>query len=99
MMSLEAKVGSFVVAGLVLLGTAVFLLGDYTFEKRYHLYVTFKDVANLTKDSPVKLSGVEIGKVSDIILVDSRAKVVAKIRRGVDIYKDSEFTIGSTGII
>lgn len=99
MLSLEAKVGAFVVTGLVLMGLAIFLLGNYTFEKRYTLYATFHDVANLTKNTPVKLSGVEIGQVRDIQLVDDSAKVEMSIRKGVEIYKEAEFTIGSTGII
>ena len=98
-MNLEAKVGAFVVAGLVLMGTAIFLLGDYTFEKRYEFYAEFHDVANLSKNAPVKLSGVEIGQVREIELVDSHARVIMSIRKGVNIYKDAEFTIGSTGII
>jgi len=98
-MSIEGKVGAFVIAGLVLMGTAIFLLGDYTFEKRYPLYVRFHDVANLTKNAPVKLSGVEVGQVRDIELEDNQAKVICSIRKGVEIFRDSEFTIGSTGII
>lgn len=98
-MNLETKVGAFVLGGLVLMGTAIFLLGDYTFEKRYPLYVTFHDVANLTQNAPVKLSGVEVGQVRDIVLEDSKAKVICSIRKGVDIYRDAEFTIGATGII
>jgi len=99
MISLEAKVGAFVLAGLVCIAAAIFLLGDYTFERRYTVYVTFTDVANLTKESPVKLSGVEVGKVKDLVLEDQHAKVVAVIRTGVDIYNDAQFSIGSTGII
>lgn len=98
-MSLEAKVGAFVAAGLALMGTAIFLLGQYTFERRYTLYATFHDVANLSRNAPVKLSGVEIGQVKDIVLVEDRAKVVCSVRHGVNVYKDAEFTIGSTGII
>lgn len=98
-MNLETKVGAFVVAGLVLMGTAIFLLGDYTFEKRYEVYAEFHDVSNLSKNAPVKLSGVEVGQVRDIELVDSHARVVLSIRKGVDVYKDAEFEIGSTGII
>ncbi|MBI5630878.1 MAG: MCE family protein [Elusimicrobia bacterium] len=98
-MSLEAKVGAFVVAGFALIGTAIFLLGDLSLEKRYTLYVSFRDVANLTKNAPVKLSGVEVGQVRDILLSDGRAKVIASIRKGVDIYQDAQFTVGSTGII
>ena len=99
MLSLEAKVGAFVLAGLVLIASAIFLLGDYTFERRYTIYATFSDVANLSKDAPVKLSGVEVGKVKGLVLEDHHAKVIAAIRHGVDIFNDAEFSVGSTGII
>ncbi len=98
-MSLETKVGAFVVSGLVLIATAIFLLGNYTLQRRYTIYATFNDVANLTKNSPVKLSGVEVGQVKDIQLVDSYARVVMTIREDVKIYRDADFTIGTTGII
>jgi phospholipid/cholesterol/gamma-HCH transport system substrate-binding protein len=98
-LSLEAKVGAFVLAGLVLIASAIFLLGDYTFERRYTLYATFSDVANLSKDAPVKLSGVEVGKVTGLVLEGQHAKVILAVRHGVDIYNDAEFSIGSTGII
>ncbi len=98
-MTLETKVGAFVLGGLTLLATAIFLLGDVSFEKRYTLYGQFSDVANLSKDAPVKLSGVEVGQVRSIELVDGGARVIMSIRRGVDIYNDAVFQIGSTGII
>lgn len=99
MLSLEAKVGAFVLAGLTLIASAIFLLGDYTFERRYTIYATFTDVANLSKDAPVKLSGVVVGKVKGLVLEDHGARVIAAIRHGVDIYNDADFLIGSTGII
>ena len=99
MMTLETKVGAFVLGGLSLLATAIFLLGDVSFEKRYTLYGQFSDVANLSKDAPVKLSGVEVGQVRSIELSDGGARVTMSIRRGVDIYNDALFQIGSTGII
>lgn len=99
MLSLEARVGAFVLAGLTLIASAIFLLGDYTFERRYTIYATFADVSNLSKDAPVKLSGVEVGKVRGLLLEDNHAKVITAIRRGVEIYNDAEFSIGSTGII
>jgi phospholipid/cholesterol/gamma-HCH transport system substrate-binding protein len=98
-MSTEAKVGTFVLAGLIFMSVAIFLLGDFTFEKRYTIYVTFQDVASLAKSAPVKLSGVDVGQVKEIVLDGNLAKVVASIRQGVDIYTDAEFEIGSTGII
>lgn len=98
-MTLETKVGAFVLGGLTLLATAIFLLGDVSFEKRYTLYAQFSDVANLSKDAPVKLSGVEVGQVRAIELVDGGARVTMSIRKGVDIFNDAVFLIGSTGII
>lgn len=98
-MTTEAKVGTFVLAGMVFMAVAIFLLGDFTFEKRYTLFVRFSDVASLTKSAPVKLSGVDIGQITDIILDGSTAKVVASVKRGVDIYRNAQFEIGSTGII
>ncbi|HVE13628.1 MAG TPA: MlaD family protein [Elusimicrobiota bacterium] len=98
-MSTEAKVGGFVLAGLAFLGLAVFLLGDFTFERRYPIYVTFGDTGGLSEKAPVKLSGVEIGKVKAIRLEGRKAKAELSVRSGVDIYRDSAFSIGSTGII
>lgn len=98
-MSTEAKVGAFIIAGLVFLGIAIFLLGDFTFERRYNEYVLFSDVAGLTDKAPVKLSGVEVGKVRRIELSGDKAKVVAAISKDVVIWKDAIFSIGSTGII
>lgn len=98
-MTTEAKVGAFILAGLVFLGIAIFLLGDFTFERRYQVYVLFSDVAGLTDKAPVKLSGVEVGKVRRIELQGDKARVVASISQDVVIYRDAIFSIGSTGII
>jgi phospholipid/cholesterol/gamma-HCH transport system substrate-binding protein len=98
-MSLEARVGAFVLLGLAFLGLAVLLLGNYTFGRRYVIYVTFQDAANLAKKAPVKLSGVQIGNVQDLTLSGRLAKAELAIRKGVPLYRDAEFSVGSTGII
>ena len=64
MISLETKVGAFVLGGLDPPRHSLFSCSaTYTFEQRYTLYGQFSDVANLSKDAPVKLSGVEVGQV------------------------------------
>lgn len=95
----ETKVGLFVVVGLALLGTAIFLLGDFSIYRRYPLYVEFKDVAGLPDKSLVKLSGVEIGKVRRVSIKNSGALVELAIASGIKIYKNSRFLVGSTSII
>jgi phospholipid/cholesterol/gamma-HCH transport system substrate-binding protein len=98
-MNAETKVGLFSIAGFALLGLAIFMLGDFSIKQEYPLYVEFKDVAGLPEKSTVRLSGMQIGKVKDIQMEDSRVVVRVAIRKGVRIYRDSVFQIGSTSLI
>ncbi|MCX5783014.1 MAG: MlaD family protein [Elusimicrobia bacterium] len=98
-MNSETKVGIFVLAGLLLIGAAIFLLGDFSLSKQYPIYVEFKDVAGLPDKSLVKLSGVEVGKVKSVTIEGSKVVVRLAIKDGVEIYRDSRFFIGSTSII
>ena len=95
----ETRVGVFVLAGMALFGTAIFLLGDYSFKTFYPLYVEFHDVAGLPDKSVVKLSGVEVGKIKEIYLEHDQVRVRIAVRKGVVIYKDSQFLVGSTSLI
>lgn len=98
-MSNETKIGIFVLAGTVLFGTAIFLLGDYSFKSFYQVYVEFKDVAGLPDKSVVKLSGVEIGKINKIYMEGESVIVKVNVFEGVDIYRDAKFSVGSTSMI
>jgi phospholipid/cholesterol/gamma-HCH transport system substrate-binding protein len=95
----EMKVGLFVLVGSVLFGTAIFLLGDYSFQKYYTLYAEFTDVAGLPSKGNIKLSGVEVGKVKEIYLKSDKVVVKMSIREGVKIYSDAKFLVGSTSMI
>ncbi|MDA8132360.1 MAG: MlaD family protein [Elusimicrobia bacterium] len=95
----EIKVGFFVLVGSVLFGTAVFLLGDYSFQKFYSLNVEFSDVAGLPDKATVKLSGVSVGKIKRIYIQDDKVIVQLAIRAGVKIYRDSRFLVGATSMI
>ncbi|HNW43861.1 MAG TPA: MlaD family protein [Elusimicrobiales bacterium] len=95
----EMKVGLFVIVGSVLFGTAIFLLGDYSFQKYYTIYAEFSDVGGLPDKSIVKLSGVEVGKIKQIYLKDEKVIVQLAVREGVKIYKDATFLVGATSMI
>jgi phospholipid/cholesterol/gamma-HCH transport system substrate-binding protein len=95
----ETKVGIFVLVGSILFGTAIFLLGDYSFQHFYPVYAEFADVAGLPDKATVKLSGVEVGKIKRIYLKDDKVIVQLAIRDGVKIYRDSRFLVGSTSMI
>ncbi|MDT8286493.1 MAG: MlaD family protein [Elusimicrobiales bacterium] len=95
----ESKVGMFVLAGLVFLASAIFLLGDYSFKAYYPVYVEFSDVSGLPDKSVAKLSGVEVGRVKDISIEDGKVVVRLAVSEGVKIYKDAKFKVGSTSVI
>lgn len=98
-MNSEMKVGLFVLVGAVLFGTAVFLLGDYSFQKFYTINAEFSDVAGLPDKALVKLSGVEVGKIKRIYLDNEKVVVQLSIYEGVKIYRDARFLVGSTSVI
>jgi phospholipid/cholesterol/gamma-HCH transport system substrate-binding protein len=98
-MSEEAKVGVFVLIGMALFAAAIFLLGDYSLQTYYPVYVEFQDVAGLPDKSVVKLSGVAVGKIKRIYLKDDRVRVQLAVQEGVKIYRNSKFLVGSTSLI
>lgn len=73
---LEVKVGLFVVGTLVLGAVGVLLLGQskHVFEQRVQLHATFTDVAGLVQGAPVRLSGVNVGTVSQIRFVTAEPR-------------------------
>ncbi|MBI5745166.1 MAG: MCE family protein [Elusimicrobia bacterium] len=95
----EMKVGLFVLAGSILFGAALFLLGDYSFQSYYPVYAEFSDVAGLPDKATVKLSGVEVGKIKKIYLKENKVVVQLAILEGTKIYRGAKFSVGSTSVI
>ncbi|MEK6544769.1 MAG: MlaD family protein [Elusimicrobiota bacterium] len=93
------KVGVFVVVALALLGFVVMKLGDVSFERTYKVYVYFDDISGLAAKSPVKIAGVEIGKVREIVLESGKARAELQIHRNVKLHADAKARVASTGII
>lgn len=65
MASREIKVGAFVLISLIVMGAVIFLLGDERrlFQRHSDMRTAFKDVAGLSRGSPVRMGGVDIGRV------------------------------------
>ncbi|MGE5446597.1 MAG: MlaD family protein, partial [Ignavibacteriales bacterium] len=93
-MKTEVKIGIFFFVSLaVLLVIFEFIAGIPLFTKEYFLKTYFKSVGELNKDNPVKLNGVEIGKVADIKIVDGKIEVTFKVKKGTPIKTDSVASI------
>lgn len=74
-MSRQIKVGLFILAGLLVAGVLIFLVGEqrHLFTQKARLFITFHDVAGLAPGSPVRMGGVDIGQVDAITFSNSTA--------------------------
>src|SRR5262245_15176542 len=64
----EIKVGAFVLAGLIVVGIVVFMIGEerQLFERKVEFKSVCPDVQGLTRGSPVRMGGVSVGSVVDV---------------------------------
>ena len=99
--SSEAKVGLFVLVGLILLGYMSFQVGQrgFSFKKGYLVEVEFDNAAGLAADASVQIAGVEIGRVESIRLKNGKAIVVLRIPQDVKLEKDVSAAIKTHGIL
>jgi phospholipid/cholesterol/gamma-HCH transport system substrate-binding protein len=99
--SSEAKVGLFVLVGLIILGYMSFQVGKQTFslKKGYTLDVVFNSAAGLDRDASVQIAGVEVGRVEAISLKDGKALVRLRMGANVKLEKDAIAAIKTHGIL
>ncbi len=100
-LSSEAKVGLFVIIGILILVFMSLRVGGIRFMRAegYELYVRFDSAAGLDKDVSVQVAGVEVGRVRDITLEDYKAKVVLMIRKDVKIGTDFVAVLTTHGVL
>lgn len=98
-MKAETKLGIFTVLGLILFGFSLYFLGGLSVTRTYELNIKFADVSGLPVKAPVKLAGVEVGKVKKIKIEGEDVIVVAEIHDGVAIREGAQFSVVMTGII
>jgi phospholipid/cholesterol/gamma-HCH transport system substrate-binding protein len=99
-MKTEVKVGIFFFLGLVILLIIFeFITEIPIFTREYSLKTYFKSIGELKEGNPVKLSGVEVGKISKIKIVDGRIEVTFKVKKGTPVKTDSVATIKLTSLL
>ncbi len=69
---LELKVGALVLAAIAGAFTLLVLMGEITFGGGAPLVADFSHTGNVVKNAPVKLGGVQVGRVSDVELLPAR---------------------------
>ncbi len=95
----ETKLGIFTVLGLIVFGFSLYFLGGLSVTRSYEVNVTFSDVSGLPVKAPVKLSGVEVGRVKQIKIEKGQVVVVAEVNEDIQIYRNARFSVVMTGII
>jgi phospholipid/cholesterol/gamma-HCH transport system substrate-binding protein len=97
----EAKVGVTVILGAIALTFMTFQVGGLTFgDEGYRVSVVFPTVLGLEQRAPVRISGVEVGKVEAIKLEKKGgALVTLLIDQEIEIPKDSAVSIASSGLL
>lgn len=96
-----------VILGAITLTFMTFKVGGFTLgDKGYHVSAVFPTVLGLEERAPVRISGVEVGKVDEITLekrgatpAKGGARVTLLINQGIEIPKDSTLSIASSGLL
>lgn len=102
-MTTELKVGTLVLVAILVFAFFVIRiegLGGFEDDRTYELRARFDNIAGLTRDAPVRLAGVQVGRVAGIHLTDDgRAEVAMRIGRDVVLHQDAVATVGSMGML
>jgi phospholipid/cholesterol/gamma-HCH transport system substrate-binding protein len=100
----KVRLGLFIAVGLTIFIIAIFIVGKQKnlFNPVFKLTTTFYNVSGLEVGNNIRFSGINVGTVDNIIIInDSTVQVDMLIRKNVQqfIKADCEAGIGSAGII
>jgi phospholipid/cholesterol/gamma-HCH transport system substrate-binding protein len=94
---MQFRVGVMFLATLLITGILLVMFGKLpTLMGRYYtIRIQFKDADGVTRDTPVRKSGILIGRVSDVELInnDANVMVTAKIQAGKYIYQNERCVV------
>lgn len=94
------KVGAFVTISAVAFAGIVLFFGEIPIHKdTVEYYAYFKNVSGLSKGADVRVAGVKVGKVKELIFENGKVKVVLEIKKGVPIFSDAVVKIESLGLL
>jgi len=100
-MKTEAKVGLFITLSLFFLFGLLTQLSsfDNLFKKSYPIVASIKDGSGLKNKAKVKLKGVNIGYVQEVLLKDNNVMARLMIDEGVKIPNDSTLVISQDSLL
>ena len=103
---LQLRIGSFIVIALLVFLGVIYLLGAQSriFERKYELHADFTEVGGLIEGATVRLAGVQIGRVTSVVLspeVGGKVRVTLTVARRFSerIRRDSQAQIVTQGLL
>jgi phospholipid/cholesterol/gamma-HCH transport system substrate-binding protein len=98
--SLETRLGLFFVLAFFAAIIVFDMVGGLDFFKRgYHLRARFSNVQELKVGDPVRMAGVEVGRVEKVDFADSKVEVTMKIDDKAKVRTNSKATIRFVGLM
>jgi phospholipid/cholesterol/gamma-HCH transport system substrate-binding protein len=99
----ELKIGIMAVAALLIAATLIVALGGEGgfFWQQYNLKVKFPNAGGVQRGSPVRVSGVTVGAVTDIQFIGSEVDMALELREDMQerVRTTSRATIGSVSLL
>jgi phospholipid/cholesterol/gamma-HCH transport system substrate-binding protein len=104
--ALQLRIGAFILASLFVFFAIVYLLGARAryFESKYELVAEFTEVGGLIEGATVRVAGVQIGRVTSVVLSPDpggKVRVTMTVARRFHerIRQDSEARIATQGLL
>ncbi len=106
--SSEIRAGLFIFVSMIVFVVMVFFLGNFqdSFKSRRALRIMFNYTGGLNIGAPVRYAGLEVGKVTDIVLVEGhgkterdRVEIIASINPDIPLKKNSQASIKTSGLM
>src|SRR5580700_2605630 len=105
-MSRSLIVGVFVMTGLALFTTGLFMIGNRheTFARHIELYTEFSNLSGIGKGTKVQVAGMDAGQVLGVEIPNTppakfRVKVRINEKLGGLVRTDSVVTVGTEGVV
>ncbi len=95
----ETYVGLFVLAGFLIFIWGTMQITNLGEDNGYELYAVFDNAAGLDINAPVRMVGVNVGRVKGIDITERKARVILFIENERRIDRDAVVSIRSQGIL
>ena len=98
--TLETRLGIFFALALIAAFLIMEMIGSFDFFKRgIHVHARFNTVQELKEGDPVKMAGVQVGRVEKIELLEDKVDVTMKLNMPDNVRTDSKAIIKFAGLM